>query len=303
MGLETGNFISDLIATNPTGTDPRNQGDDHIRLVKSVLKTTFPNVSGAITLSHTEINSIKQIATETEAGIVEKATRAEAMAGTANKFPDAARVHAAFNQYGLGRKVAKGADFDVDVFDIPDGDYYVSNASVGTKPPGQTSGHLNVSVAGNGLTTVQLWRQATGTRLWARSGGTFSGVWSDWSEIYHSGNLPASAITWTSQQTFSAQINALTVVETIRGNWGTALAATHGSIWWRALSGNITFTDSLSSGQWQSLHLVNGSSYTVTWPGGTKWLGGAPPTLTANDLIVFWKVGSQLYANYVGSFA
>lgn len=42
MGLETGNLISQLIDTNPTGSDDVSQGDDHLRLVKRVLKNTFP---------------------------------------------------------------------------------------------------------------------------------------------------------------------------------------------------------------------------------------------------------------------
>lgn len=46
MGLETGTYISDLDVANPVGaTDKRHQGDNHIRLVKSVLKTTFPNAT------------------------------------------------------------------------------------------------------------------------------------------------------------------------------------------------------------------------------------------------------------------
>lgn len=38
MGLETGTTIADLVATNPTAADPRSEGDDHIRLIKAVLK-------------------------------------------------------------------------------------------------------------------------------------------------------------------------------------------------------------------------------------------------------------------------
>lgn len=38
MGLETATKISELVATNPIGTDPKSQGDDHLRLIKSVLK-------------------------------------------------------------------------------------------------------------------------------------------------------------------------------------------------------------------------------------------------------------------------
>lgn len=57
MGLETGNYISDLVITNPIGTDDRSQGDDHLRLIKKVLKQTFPNINGAVTLTDEQINA------------------------------------------------------------------------------------------------------------------------------------------------------------------------------------------------------------------------------------------------------
>lgn len=57
-GLETGTYISDLVATNPTATDQRSQGDDHIRLIKSTLQATFPNITGAVTPTHTQINQL-----------------------------------------------------------------------------------------------------------------------------------------------------------------------------------------------------------------------------------------------------
>ena len=42
MGLESGNFVNDLNASNPVGgTDDINQGDDHLRLIKTVLRNTF----------------------------------------------------------------------------------------------------------------------------------------------------------------------------------------------------------------------------------------------------------------------
>lgn len=58
MGLETGTYISDLVVTNPTSTDPKSQGDDHLRLVKATLKNTFPNITGAMTVSHTVLNYV-----------------------------------------------------------------------------------------------------------------------------------------------------------------------------------------------------------------------------------------------------
>ena len=41
MGLETGTFVDDLVSTNPAGTEGKDQGDDHLRLIKSLLKATF----------------------------------------------------------------------------------------------------------------------------------------------------------------------------------------------------------------------------------------------------------------------
>lgn len=58
MALETGTYISDLVATNPDGASPKSSMDDHLRLVKSTIKTTFPNVTGAMTMTHTELNTV-----------------------------------------------------------------------------------------------------------------------------------------------------------------------------------------------------------------------------------------------------
>lgn len=57
MALETGTYISDLVSTNPVGaTDPKSQGDDHIRLIKATLLATFPSITGAVTATHSELN-------------------------------------------------------------------------------------------------------------------------------------------------------------------------------------------------------------------------------------------------------
>jgi len=58
MALESTTYIDGLVATNPTGTDPRSQGDDHIRLVKSAVKATFPSITGAVTSTHAELNKL-----------------------------------------------------------------------------------------------------------------------------------------------------------------------------------------------------------------------------------------------------
>lgn len=58
MALETGTYISDLVATNPGASDPKSQGDDHLKLLKSTIKASFPNVTGPVTATQAEINSV-----------------------------------------------------------------------------------------------------------------------------------------------------------------------------------------------------------------------------------------------------
>lgn len=49
MPLEIATYLSQLVSTNPVGaTDDSSEGDDHIRLLKSVLLATFPNASKVI---------------------------------------------------------------------------------------------------------------------------------------------------------------------------------------------------------------------------------------------------------------
>ena len=60
MALETfiGTYIDGLNAANPTSSDQKSEGDDHLRGIKLVLQNTFPNVSGAVTSTHTELNKL-----------------------------------------------------------------------------------------------------------------------------------------------------------------------------------------------------------------------------------------------------
>jgi len=77
MGLETASYISQLNASNPTATDPVSQGDDHLRLIKSVLGTQFSGLSGttAISASEAELNIMDGVtATTSELNIMDGVT-------------------------------------------------------------------------------------------------------------------------------------------------------------------------------------------------------------------------------------
>ena len=58
MGLESGTYISQLNSDNPATSDDVAEGDDHLKLIKAVLKNQFSGLSGttAITSSEAELN-------------------------------------------------------------------------------------------------------------------------------------------------------------------------------------------------------------------------------------------------------
>lgn len=58
MGIESATYISDLNEAWPLGSDLKSTLDNHHRLTKAAIKTTFPNVTGAVTPTHTELNYV-----------------------------------------------------------------------------------------------------------------------------------------------------------------------------------------------------------------------------------------------------
>ena len=58
MPLESASFISQLDTANPAGADALSQADDHIRLIKAVLKSTFPNIDSQVTASPNQLNAL-----------------------------------------------------------------------------------------------------------------------------------------------------------------------------------------------------------------------------------------------------
>jgi microcystin-dependent protein len=57
MALETATYINGLVPANPLGSDAIAYADDHLRLIKSTLKATFPNITGPVTLNQAQVNS------------------------------------------------------------------------------------------------------------------------------------------------------------------------------------------------------------------------------------------------------
>jgi hypothetical protein len=160
MGLETASYISELVDTNPVVGDPVGEGDDHLRLIKTVLQTQFPNLTaGAVNTTQTEMNlldgvtALVTLATDQSWSGSQRGTPSTVTDGTldldtANNFqytPGAADTLEFSNEtagqagfitlinpsaytISLGSEVKKGATWDVSTA----GTYLVSYYSDGT---------------------------------------------------------------------------------------------------------------------------------------------------------------------------
>jgi hypothetical protein len=58
MPVESATYINQLAPANPAHTDGLNQGDSHMRLIKQVLQNTFPNITGQVTSTQSDLNAV-----------------------------------------------------------------------------------------------------------------------------------------------------------------------------------------------------------------------------------------------------
>lgn len=114
---------------------------------------------------------------------------------------------------------------------------------------------------------------------------------------------PTASPTFTGTVTASV-VDATYYNEGVYSLTGTAIDPANGSVQYKTLSANTTFTESLADGDSVTLRISGGATYTVTWPTMT-WVtsaGNTAPTLTAGDVVVLWQEGTTVYGAYVGSY-
>lgn len=84
MTVESATYINQLNAALPGATDPKSEGDDHIRLVKTTVKATFPNVTGVVSATHTELGYVAGVTSAVQTQLNAKApTASPTFTGTA----------------------------------------------------------------------------------------------------------------------------------------------------------------------------------------------------------------------------
>lgn len=77
MTVETATYVNQLNSNYPASGDSPQEGDDHVRLIKSVVVATFPNVGGAVTPTHTELNYVDGVTSAIQTQLDAKAALTE----------------------------------------------------------------------------------------------------------------------------------------------------------------------------------------------------------------------------------
>jgi hypothetical protein len=99
-------------------------------------------------------------------------------------------------------------------------------------------------------------------------------------------------------QTFSAKQTFLSTKDTVFNLSTSAISNASGTMAYKTISADTTFTDGLTEGDGLVVEITDGDLFVSTWP-TMVWLGGVP-TLTGKDIVVFFKLNSTLYGAYIG---
>lgn len=75
MSVDTATYVNQFDVAKPTGSDPKSEGDDNFRHIKTVLKTTFPNVDGVINATTVQFNYIAAVTSDIQTQINAKAAK------------------------------------------------------------------------------------------------------------------------------------------------------------------------------------------------------------------------------------
>ncbi len=323
MALETATYISQLTATNPTASDPVSQGDDHLRLIKSVLQSQFTTLgAAAVTTTAAELNLLDgKTAVGDASGPGSSTDNAIArFDGTGGKTLQNSTVTISDDPPvvtigdGTAEDVAikfdgNAKDFHIALDDSEDKLIIGEGSTVGTNEILSITD--DAVTIGDGA-AVDTYLNFDGNAVDYRVGiddGT------DKLEIgagVAHGTTAAISIDSAADMTLGGYINfqdeqairpdfkdyaeTVNVLGDLGGGTDT-IDLTLGNVVTATVSTGtqtFTFTNPSASGKSCSFTLIltNGGSQTVNWPGSVDWAGGSAPTLTTSgvDVLTFFTV-------------
>ena len=290
MALESGTYISQLNSSNPTTSDDVAEGDDHLRLIKAVLKNQFSGLTGttAISSSEAELNVLDGIAsglTAAELSILDGVT---ATAAELN-YLDVTTLGTSADSKALTQAsgaVTIAADVTIS----------------GTTPL------LTIGDAGTEDTMLVFDGNAVDYRVGLDDGtdtleigvgsahGTTAAITIDSSADMTLGGGIACADEVIGRPRFTDYAETVNALGDVAGGTD-AIDITAGNVVTATVSTGtqtFTFTNPSATGKACSFTLIltNGGSQTVNWPASVDWAGGSAPSLTSSgvDILTFTTV-------------
>ena len=295
MGLETATYISQLVDTNPTTSDPVSQGDDHLRLIKEVLQSQFTTLgAAAVTTTAGELNLL-------DGGGYEGTAVLSTGESGGTKFlrEDGDNSCSWQTPSGTTYTAGDGLDLSTTTFStdlMANGGLEIQSTELSVA---QGISQYDVAQFATGVVDNDFLRIAT-TSVEGRSA---SEVLSDIAALPLAGGTMTGTIAADDQQItkprftdYSETVNAIGSISS-----GTNADLEDGnvqSVTFTANTFNFGFTNAVGSHS-NSLTLIitNGGLATVTWLSGAhggggnavQWNGGTAPTLTSSgtDILTF----------------
>ena len=261
MGLESATYISQFVDTNPTATDPISQGDDHLRLIKSVLQSQFTTLgAAAVTTTAGELNILDGVtATSTELNYLDITTL-----GTS----EASKVLTADAN---GDVIIKDGAYDFDVASHDGTNGLLLGGTLVTS----SAAELN-KLDGVGVTSTEIDYNDITTLGTVQTSKT---VTADASGIVNHADY---VIQRPELKDYSETKTALSAAASV------TIDITNGNVFTITADQNTTFVFSNPSPTGKSCAFTliwtqDSSDRTITWPGSVDWPGGSAPSVTSGS--------------------
>lgn len=267
MALESATLISDLVAANPAHSDPLSQADSHIRLLKSTLLATFPNINSVVTITDEMLNTLgAQIFPAIDGTAGNPGFRFGAEPALGFRRSAAGVITIEGGKISGDGAVPAGAVCEFVTSAVPTGWYRLNGQAISRTGVGAALFALMGTFygAGDGSTTFNLPNFEQSGGLFSRASGSFA-VQTDSIKSFVA-PVSVSGADHTHGHTFAVGSVSYDVPIAKTGN-ATGFSGTGGQIWWSSAGGSVqspSFTGAINNSGALAM------SGTATYTGGTE---------------------------------
>ena len=315
MAKETATYISQLVATNPVASDSVSVGDDHLRMLKTVLKTQFSGLSGttAVTASEAEMNylDIATLGTSADSKVLTQASGVVTIAGDVKitgttpllTIGDAGAEDTTILFDGNAKDFHIALDDSADKLIIGEGSTVGTNEILSITDDTVTIGDgaaVDTYLNFDGNAVDYRIGLDDGTDKLEIGAGVAHGTTAAIAVDSAADMVLGGYINFQDEQAIRPEIKDYAETVNVLGDLGggtDAIDVSAGNVVTATVSTStqtFTFTNPSATGKACSFTLIltNGGSQTVNWPSSVDWAGGSAPSLTSSgiDILTFTTV-------------